>query len=214
MNDLAEEQEQELSDRFNLGERTSTDPTEDRVLHSYQFAKDHLTDYALPQPDLASLSRLMKQEISGRKEVVHSRLFHWGDVLKPAFVSACAVAVVVVFGVFLLSPRYVTTAHFRAQSDSTEQSLPFLWKHRLDRGRFVTVPDAICAEIRLTDGSVVSCEPGTQLAVEMGQTRHISINAGEISIQAAHVENSELTVGTPLGTVRVVGTMFRVRVIR
>ncbi len=103
---------------------------------------------------------------------------------------------------------------FQANESGKEISPAMLWEYRLQRGRFVTVPDEVSADMCLSDGSIISCSPETQLSVRFGQDRCIDLRSGSIAVQAASIQDSTLSVKTPLGQIDVTGTVFHVTVRR
>ncbi len=75
----------------------------------------------------------------------------------------------------------------------------------------MTVPPLYApARITLSDGSNLTCQPGTELAVRFDEGRNIHLRSGTIEIDAAEVRDSTMTVKTPYWDVSVVGTKFRV----
>ncbi|MFH1738245.1 MAG: FecR family protein [bacterium] len=211
---LSEQQEQQLSDRFSMGVRTSADADEQQTFRAYRFVQDQLKSYPLPEPDTATLSQRMATEIGGRRRRMENWRFYVGHALKPAAVTVCIFCVIAGVGHFLFASSPVADVKFVAQTPSAGEELPFLWEHRLQQGCVVTVPGKCAADIELSDGSTIHCEPGTQIAVRVDKNRHVTLNSGEILVHAVRIANSKMSVETPLGAVEVVGTVFRVKVVR
>ena len=214
---LSEKQEQELSERFDLGVRGNEANGEDRVFRSYGRIQNGVRSLGVPEVDAATLSRRLAKEMGHRGKWFEGWHFPVVRVPRPVFVSLClvfALAGLAGPGKALLLSHPVALVKFAAQSPRTGESVPFLWEHRLQQGSVVTVPEGFRAELNLSDGSTVSCAPHTQIAIHMDDRRHIILNSGEMTIRAAHIPDSTLNVKTPLGTVAVVGTVFRVKIVR
>ncbi|MFH1740264.1 MAG: FecR domain-containing protein, partial [bacterium] len=136
-------------------------------------------------------------------------------ILRQGWVYACAVpALVALLLVVYLSYADSSVIEVRFPSDTGSNGVSSVWKFRLERGFFVTVPGVSVAEIHLVDGSKVVCKSGTEIAINFGAYRQIRINSGSITVNTASNPNLPMMVETPLGIVEAVGTVFRVEVNR
>ncbi|MFH1739610.1 MAG: FecR family protein, partial [bacterium] len=182
---------------------------------AYELIDKGLRAHNVPKVDASALSRRMAEEMGQREESLGISV----HLPRLAFVTACVLGLLV--GLTKLvpllqipEPRPVNSVSFVDKSSSRATEAPFLWKHNLQRGNYVTIPNEIAAELNLSDGSILSCSPETQIAVSMAPDRHIALHSGSIHVQAAQIKGSSMTVETPVGKIEVVGTVFWVEVIR
>ncbi len=89
---------------------------------------------------------------------------------------------------------------------------PWFWEMRLRRGLWITVPENTNAEIQMQDGSTITCEPSTLIAIRYGNERNIGIRQGSILVKAEPDKEHPMIVDTGRGSVRVTGTVFRITV--
>lgn len=222
-----EPQERDYSDRFDRGVRQGQDAEETRAFQSYEHIRQRLHTYSIPHFNHTQLSQQMAAEMKRPKY----RPFGWLGWIEriptPAFAGACAIVLMVVIAVsifYMKQPKVrviISAVTTRVISNGTLPSLPWFWESRLQQGKLVTVPYDKSLTLMIFDGSIVTCAPGTQLAVpikprKMGERRErcIVLEAGKITVQAKSIPNSTLTVETPLLDVEVVGTVFTVTVNR
>ena len=116
------------------------------------------------------------------------------------------------YGVFSRNP--VEAIEFTSTKLQVSQDVPLLWRHRLRRGRLVTVPEETSAILRLSDQTQITCAPGTQLSVVFDSLRRIRLKSGEARILASHQPAFPMVVETPLATVKVVGTILDIKIER
>ncbi|NVB82499.1 MAG: VWA domain-containing protein [Kofleriaceae bacterium] len=64
--------------------------------------------------------------------------------------------------------------------------------------------------LELADGTRIVLDHRTTVAFELAEPRHVSLAAGRIAADVAHVDNRPATISTPVGRVDVVGTRFSV----
>lgn len=217
MEPRTEQRELEFSDRFSGGEETARDSEEARAFESYRCIREQLTDYPLPEIDRARLMQRMAAEMKRTpRRTSRFAIIDW--LSRPAFAAVVFVgALLCVGGSFtvLRGPEImpVERIHFSQLSGANEASLPsWLWRHRLQQGKRVTVPPGVSAELLLAEGSVIDCSPETSLAVRIADERRIRLDAGHISVNAASIPDQTMTVETPLMDIQVLGTVFHVTI--
>ncbi len=216
---ITDKQELEFSERYSSGIREGRDETESSVFQAYAAISEGLRTYPAPNLDVSALAERMAQEMKLHPEPVRTRRRAWTWNPAPAFAVVCAV--LLVFGLVQLvpllyvpNPAPADSILFTTGSKAAEDAVPWIWKHRLQNGRLVTVPSDTSATLRLSDGSVIFCSPETQLSIRMTGQRRIILNDGSLVIHAAHIPDKDMIVQTPLGDARVVGTVFRIHVNR
>ncbi|MFH1739298.1 MAG: FecR family protein [bacterium] len=215
--ELSKDQERRLSEQYSRANKAAQDETEARVFQAYDMIGNALRSRKVSHFDAASLANRMAREMNSR----HGRVRGWLPRfdLTSALTAACAVYLVLALcnlWPLLRTPGKapVSAVEFTDDSSGNPKTASSLWKYRLQHSSLVTVPKRINAELRLSDGSIVSCSPETRIAICTSKERRIRLNTGSILVEATHIPNSTMSVETPYGDVGVVGTNFWVQVKR
>ncbi|MFH1739688.1 MAG: FecR family protein [bacterium] len=210
-NTFSQEHELKLSEQFSRGERTGHDEQENQAFKIYGAIGEQIRSYTVPEIDTAALSSQLANRMAGRSSLIERWNCLLNNIPTPAFATVCVICILfVLLGLGIIVQRTDSVAKIEFLSQSGE-GIPFLWEKRLRMGRLVTIPEECTANLDLTDGSTILCSPKSQIAV---QSRRITLNSGSITVRATQVPGSTMTVETPMGTVSVVGTVFRVEVVR
>ncbi|HPO08917.1 MAG TPA: FecR domain-containing protein [bacterium] len=207
---LSEQQERILSDRFDQGEPLDDCRDERETFAAYEDIRSGLRSLRPPEIDKAALSRRLAQEMGVRTrwfEEYRQMWFFRPVALSVLTATVCVLLVVSVIGYFFHIP---TPGQTTVTISGTGTISPRLARV-LEKGRFIDVQEDV--NVDLPDRTWIHCSAGTRLAVQYEKERKILLTAGEITVHAAHVPGSTLTVETPLVDVDVVGTVFRVKVI-
>ncbi|MFH1738742.1 MAG: FecR family protein [bacterium] len=207
---LSEQKERFLSDRFDQAESLSDSQEDRETFAAYKDIRSGLHSLRPPEVDQAALSQRLAQEMGHRTRWFEEYRQMWFS--KPVAVFgvtalACLLLVVSVVSHFFWAPAPIQTI----ATVRNTGSLPANLASSLEKGKHITINDAV--EVELSDNTRILCSPGTRLAVQYDKDRKILLTAGEITVHAAHVPGSTLTVETPLVNVDVIGTVFRVKVI-
>ena len=217
--DLSNNQERRLSERYSRGKKSTRDETEARVFQAYDMIGNALRSRKVSDFDAEALANRMAREMDRGGTPKRSPAFE--GRFRRVCAQAALGAVLLIIGLSALwaaldagKTRSVRSVEWVDASTGKEKGVPLLWKHTLETGRMVDVPDNVQAELKLAEGSVVTCVPGTSLAVRKDAQRKIKLDSGRIAVRAAHIPNSTLSVETPLGDVQVLGTVFWVEVVR
>ncbi len=218
----SERQEREFSDRYKPG-HSGRDAAETSAFHAYASIGEWLRAYPVSGLDKKALSERLAREMASERPARPRRSspLNWrpAPALTVAFTGVCMILLVV--GLIQLMPLLRTPATSPVEtfvlideSSSITQDAPLFWRHRLQRGRLVTVPNGSSIELHLADGSTVTCSAGTRLAIRIGTDRRIVLDTGSLTVQANSIPGSTMTVETPLGDAVVVGTVFTITVNR
>ncbi|MFH1743823.1 MAG: FecR domain-containing protein [bacterium] len=214
--DITKQEERLLSERYSSGVRAARHEREAEVFRTYNRIGDELRSFEVPEFDGVALTNRMAKEMGRGRGWFPIR--RGSPVLRPASVLAAVCIVYLAIGFIELYPLLKTPEKQPVDSakflNETSSDAPLIWTYRLQRGSLVTVPDGVNAELRLSDGSIISCSPETRIAVRMGADRRITLNSGAIAVQARRIPDSSMTIETPLGNANVVGTTFWIRVVR
>jgi len=195
------------------GESDGVSPSRDLWLHSA------LRSYPVWKIDKMAFVRRMDEEMespSGAKWYFHflfSGLRRWSAVMAGiAVILVC----LLISAYLVVTPISHPARHVELYSEATSapQPVSWLWEKRLQRGCLVIVPPGVYAVLQLADGSTVQCSPESRVALPLSRERRITLQSGILTVQAAHIPKSTMTVTTPLAEVRVVGTVFWVEVVR
>ncbi|MFH1742692.1 MAG: FecR family protein [bacterium] len=214
---LSEEQEQRLTERFEQGCVGELSALEKDAIRSYAKNQDGLRTVPIPDFDAVALSHQMREKMRRR------RLFSTGfrplrryiSHPAPVFVGATVVLVLAIAAGLLFSlTSPVIEATIASDFTNDAQNVSWWQAQQLRFGRFIQVPAGFHASIRLADESMVSCSSKTRIAVRFDSERHIFLDEGIITIDAAKDPKFPMIVETPLGNIRVVGTVFTVEVIK
>ncbi|RJP33858.1 MAG: hypothetical protein C4527_03585 [Candidatus Omnitrophota bacterium] len=200
--------ELELSDRYDHGSRRGNDPHEDHVFQSYDRIRAGFRNHSVPSIDADGLAdklcAAMRRTQKNRRLNWVPQIFIW----KPSFV-ALLILCVIGFVVYELPSSPISRVRLETEVSSKDR-ISWLWKKRLQLGKFVTVPRDQSIILTLSDQSIVSCSPETQLAVRFAATRDIHMQKGSIAVHAASIPDSTMIVHTPLLDISVVGTEFQI----
>jgi hypothetical protein len=213
MNEKPKDQHiQHCSERFDRGEDAERTPEEESVLQAYRQIREELRRYPVSANELRGLSRMLKTEF--HKNSYRAWMWDWtGRIFKPAF-AAVALIIFSTCAYILTTPRVLPVSQISLSNDahSSQKETPWLWRFLLQRGFSVTTPKDRPANLTLRDGSTIACAPGTRLSVQIDKERWIRLSAGEVTIHAAHIHDSTMTVETPSFNVQVIGTIFHLKV--
>ncbi|HPA46170.1 MAG TPA: FecR domain-containing protein [bacterium] len=207
---LSEQQERILSDRFDQAGSPGDSSNERETFAAYEDIRSALRSLRPPEIDKATLSRRLAQEMGVRTrwfEEYRQMWFFRPVALSVLTATVCVLLVVSVIGYFFHIPTPGQTTVTISQTGTISPRLARV----LEKGKFINMQDAV--DVELSDHTRLHCSPGTRLAVQYEKERKILLAAGEITVHAAPVAGSTLTVETPLVNVDVVGTVFRVKVI-
>ena len=213
MNEFRQDKEElEFSDRYNQGFHQGRNPEEESAFASYRFIHKELRNHSIPDVDEASIIQRMISEMKSNAPVqavgsIDQKKWFW----KPVMAAAAVLCLILALGV-IAQPHPVIKVQWFA-SDSADK-VSWWWNFRLQWGIKTDCPDGISAQLLLEDGSILSCTPGSRLAVRYGSNRHITLDRGSITVQAAKNASWPMIVGTPLGNVKVLGTTFIVDIIQ
>lgn len=203
--------ELKLSDQFDQGLNDSVNPDEDQVLKSYARIRQGLKEHSVPAfNQQVVLQQMVAESKRTTAKFSHFNLNHLNSTGYTWAASFCSIALLVGILFFFYSDNPVQQIKLNSLSQNND-SINWIWKQRLQRGKYVTVPVNSEIELLLADGSIISCSPETQLAIDFDRQRKIFLNQGEIVIHAAHIPDSTMIVITPLTEIAVVGTVFRVK---
>lgn len=207
---LPETREFEIAESFERGERQGSSDPENRILQAYLRNQEGLRQVALPKFDANQLARRMAAEMKRghRRESVAN--FWRRRFFKLATPGAVFAVVLVLLYFVPMWGNPIDSVQFRNDS----QPVTWWWKHNLQSGRVVTIPQNAGAVIQLSDRSVIDCAPGTRFAVRYGNVRHLRLDTGRIHVKAAKNSNCPMIVETPFGKAKVVGTVFTIEVIQ
>lgn len=197
---------QKLSERFDRGEKNSSDTEENRMLKSYQWIQDRLSRVPVPDLELDYLANCMECEYQklSRVDMTGRRRF------RPAYAMALLLLVLCGSMIFYVSyPAPSPVSRWEFQSDFQPS---WLWKQKLTRGFTVMTPHNTKILFHLTEGSRIECSPNTRIQLLFHDERTVNLYAGEVLIHAASIPGTTMTVQTPLLQVNVIGTVFRVKV--
>ncbi|MFH1738314.1 MAG: carboxypeptidase regulatory-like domain-containing protein [bacterium] len=208
---LSETQEQKWSERFDLGVQEAEDEREEHAFQLYRFIQGRLSNRPVPTIDKTAMARRMAHEMRSQRRSLWDWILCGCPMNRPVLVMGCFVLLAVFAFIYYFNYSHpVTQADFIAEATGEHQNPSWLWKSRLQRGHAVTVPENITAKLLLSDGSIVSCSPRTQIAVRIETCRDITLHNGAITVQTAEIPGSTMTVRTPVVDVAVVGTIFGV----
>ena len=219
MNQASKDLDPKSYPRFAAGERTPRTEEERRAFHTYALIRNEIRSGAVPGFDADRLAQHMMRRMRGsRRRSLGLGARIW-EIPAPVhvvagFLTICICLFIVGRSLLPIDRGLVQRVHFSAENTSVEQPAPRLWMVRLMRGTRVTVPEKHSAEMLLSDGSVVHCSAGTQIAVRYGDKREIRLDAGSIIVHAAHVPESIMTIDTPIADVEVIGTIFSLDVVQ
>lgn len=208
-----ERQTQDYSDRFDRGDCRNNTPDEESIAQAYRQIRRQLKQYPVSMRELSNLSAVLKSEFQPKPLWVWRR----GNrrFVRPAF-AVCFALVLFCAGTFVLkSPAIlpVNRADLIDRANSTPEQLSWSERFCLQRGYTIAIPKDRQANLTLREGSTISCAPGTRLAIRIDRERLIRLSAGEVTIHAARIPDSTLTVETPCFNVQVVGTTFHLKII-
>jgi FecR-like protein len=177
-----------------------------------------LKNRPLRKADTQSISQKMADEMT------QSRNYDWTHNLFSFFKAqwkyeaACMVIIVCLIfylGAFFIFPIDcpISKIQFVSSSTGAQQEIPWLWKRKLQGGNLVRIPNDAKATLHAIDGSIIECNPGTLIAVQFTGKRRIEIASGMIMINAATDSFNPMVVKTPISEIRVIGTVFWVKVV-
>lgn len=205
---LSEKEEFEIAERFERGKWLGANDAEAQILQTYLRHQRRLRQIPLPPIDAAALTRRMKAEMKcGRRWMFLEKLWRW-RFLKPA---AAGLGFVATLFLLYFIPTWGNPIA-AIQINKPGHSVSWRWERALKAGQFVIVPNGAEAKIQLIDRSTLECATGTRLAVQFGQTRRIRLDRGSVRIHAAKNTDHPMIVETPMGDVRVTGTVFTVEI--
>ncbi len=219
-NYFTEKKEQDWYERFEKGAVPGDDPDERYVYKVFHGITQGLHSIEIPKIDSQIIIHQLEKELGKKTD----RFQYIESVLEriptPVFAIICISLIFIGVMNFkkVISPFFekntVPVSEIALQDAMTKEyiSPPFLWKSRLQQGRFVTVPDDVDARIALAEGSIIHCSPETQIAFCEEEDRMIDIRSGTITAHVAHIPGSTFTVETPMGRIEVLGTVFHVTV--
>ena len=213
----SEEREQILSERFDRGVRTGCDDSDREILQDYERIGQILRAYPVHDPGREALVRRLQYRCGASRWRIMRKLFAFPATGRAALVPACAILCTFIYSLslFALPLRTpVTSVKYTEETARLSGIASYLFKKRLQRGSLVTMPRGNSIILSLADGSTVSCKPETQLAIDFSSLRRIRLNSGVITVQAALMPNRPMVVETPLSNITVVGTTFRVEIVR
>ena len=206
MNDrFPEDRERQISHQFDMGARSNQENQDaDRILDDYQFVRETLQTFPVWKVNEEALSQRIENEYKKRARqwlplaasfalLLFTAVYSWTMLSAPAFSA-------------------VASIEFTQANSNKPAPVPYIWSKRIQRGKRVTVPNGLKAQLELSDGSSVGCESGTQISIDFSKNRNIFLQHGYVSINAANVPNTTMTVFTPLNRVEVVGTKFWIKV--
>lgn len=212
--ELSRQKEQEYSDRFDRGLRNAQDAEEERLFKAYRCIQEGF--HTLHVPAIVP-ERVIDNLLSHASPKKSKRNFFGliNDIPTPIFVSGYGVLLFLcLFSLYIviqtpdvLPVRQIT---FQSTEQTENRSVPYLWERRIQQGNRVTVPANVSATLHLADGSILSCSPETQIAIHYRTHREIEILSGAVTVHAAKQPESNMIVNTPLGQVRVIGTIFHI----
>ncbi len=199
----------ELSDRYDKGDRTENGQEEANIMKAYDVIRDGFHSHRVPV--------FNEEEIVNRmaREMKKGRGWHFPvmPVLKPFLKPSLAyflIGIVLVFNIYHWLPAPVDRFQMVSGSIDSGKTLSWLWKQRMQIGKYVTTPQNTFVNLALADGSILSCSPETQLAIRFDEKREIYIRKGAIRVHAEHIPGSTMTVHTPLLDISVIGTVFHI----
>lgn len=220
MNDLfSERHEQEMHERYLRSERHPRDPEEEQAFRIYERIDEQIQSVPLDEIDKTALKNRLVKELAGYDaRSSHPSFFRiWR--IRPAWaaIGMCFIIVLLIGWSLLFTPpikNSVQSVQFiLAQSEET-QSPPYFWKWKLIHGTWIIVPPQKKALITLPCGSTLSCTSGSLIAIPKEKGRFIAIQSGSMTIKAAEIPGSPITVQTPYADIVVVGTEFQVNIIQ
>ncbi|MFB3788513.1 MAG: FecR family protein [bacterium] len=219
MNDpIPERREHDLSSRFDQGKTVPRDEVEQSVFVFYGRVRAGLRGHSIPPIDTRRMADAMRRAMAEQAKT--APIFQW-PFARPRLAWAVALMAIGLSAAYLAWPPQKTPGidpirEIRLVNQSTfrEQKVIDELHARLRQGRRVRIPRSNQAILTLADGSVTTCAPGTELAVRFDRDRWITLDRGEISVKAAHLDGSTFTVQTPLVDVVAVGTEFEVEILR
>lgn len=214
---ISEKQELEFSERFDRGKQPTNDPREHSVFAGYERIRQGLQGYTLPPLDLPALERRLQAEMRSLTASQKKSGWKWIWILKPAM-AALALFLIFVAGLEIVKSRIkenpVQQIEWISQADCTPQKVSPLWLRRLQGGKMVQVPAGVFAQMRLCDGSKLTCTADSELSIRIGNERCITLLSGAISVEAKPNIRRRMIVKTPLLDVVVTGTVFHVEVVK
>jgi hypothetical protein len=180
--------ERELSDRFDRGDLQNATPEERRILRMYDKIQVEIKRCSAPVVDRKAIVQVLTKECKKPKNISPSRWTFFQPII--AYGGFPCLLIVLGIGIIALQSKPVRQLHVSGDS----QAVSWIWEKRLQWGKIVTIPKECEAEFQLADGSIVSCSPETQIAVRFDSEREIDLQHGAISVHAAHIEGSTMTV--------------------
>ncbi|HQH71059.1 MAG TPA: FecR family protein [bacterium] len=220
MNDpIPERHEHDLSSRFDQGNTLPGDEVERSAFDFYGRVREGLRGHSIPPIDARRLADAMRRAVA--EDTKPAPAFRWPFARRTRLAWAVALMAIGLSAAYLAWPPQKTPGidpirEIRLVNQSTirEEKVIADLHARLHQGQRVKIPRSSQAILTLADASVVTCAPGTELAVRFDRDRWITLDRGEISVKAAHLDDSTFTVQTPLVDVVAVGTEFEVEILR
>lgn len=210
--ELPEKRETELSERYNRGEREGANREEQNLFAAYDRLREETRSLPAPEIDRPRVVDAMRREF--RAAYSRPRL-HTLWAMAPRVRAAAAILVIgaALLLAFLLGPVPAAMEIRFEDANATVAAPSWIWRLRAQFGMPVRVPSDGTATFTLPDDSVVIGQPRTVIAFSPGERRHVFLASGEVTVYATPNPHAPLTVSTPLGDARVIGTVFHVRVL-
>lgn len=197
-----------------LDETNALHQQDENLSPLYKDMITHLRTLPISYHNEHQLSERLAKEMKSKAGLWARMDQLFNAIPQPIFASSTVLLLMILIIGFLSAvhvPGTIKHIVFEAQTPAGHQTPNFLWQHRLQQGKIVTIPEFTKAKIKLNDGSILHASPQSRLAIRfIKNKRNIDLHSGALKVNAAPIPNSTMIVHTPIIDITVIGTTFHI----